>query len=93
MPDVIVGAFPRLALVASATFLGPVQRLDLRTSSMLSTIAPGGFRYSPTTSVTLATSQFRNLNVSTRHGLHSVMPPGSTVEASTPRWSASSRDD
>jgi hypothetical protein len=40
-------------------------------SSMLSTIAfSGGFRYSPTTSVTLATSSgsVENLNVSTRHG-------------------------
>src|SRR5829696_5430000 len=64
---------------------------------MLSTIAfSGGFRYSPTTSVTLATSSgsVENLNVSTRHGCTRwCRQVRSTVEASTPKRSANSRDD
>jgi hypothetical protein len=71
VPDVVVGAPLGLPGLHRQRHLGPVQRLDLGLSSMLSTIAfSGGFRYSPTTSVTLATSSgsVENLNVSTRHG-------------------------
>ena len=58
-------------------------------SSTLSTTAfSGGFRYSPTTSVTFATSSgsVENLKVSERHGwTRWWRQVRSTVEASTPR--------
>ncbi len=66
-------------------------------SSTHSTIAfSGGARYSPTTSVTLATNSgsVENLNVSTRHGAtpysrHAL----ATVALLTPSRRASSRED
>ena len=80
MADVVVAALLVVARLHHKHFLGAVQRLDLtRPSSTHNTIAlAGGFRYRPTTSVTLASSSgsVENLNVSAFHGRIPVLLPG-----------------
>lgn len=76
---VVVGRLLRQAWSQRQDRRGPVQGLDLDFSSTHSTTAfSGGFRYSPTTSRTLASSSgsVENLNVSYRQVLDPAFAPG-----------------
>ena len=98
VPDVVVGAFLRHDRLHRQHRLPSGPRPGSGDfSSTHSTIAfSGGARYSPTMSVTFATSSgsVENLNVSDRHGCTpSSRHAFATVRCSTFRCAASNRDD
>ena len=89
--DVVVAALVGVAGLHRQRLLGPVQRLDLRllVDTQHDRVLRGA-RYSPITSVTLATrsGSVENLNVSARHGV----TPKARHAFNTVAWSSFSRD-